>query len=162
MAKQPIRKVASLTEQEQADFYTVLTVWHEQATIAAAAAAREQEIRIALVAKFFAGATEGTVTMEIGHGKQLKADIRINRSIDATQYDGLKSFVDGFIDDGSDPNKARRVRHLQGLIDNVVSLKPQVVIGAYKELDPSDKLLLADVITEKVGTPSLKIHTPAT
>jgi hypothetical protein len=34
------------------------------------------------------------------------------------------------------------------------------VVGGFKELDKDDKLLISDVIIEKLGTPGLKIHTP--
>lgn len=160
MAKKPTLHVSALPAETKLAFFPLLEQWFKQATIAAAAVALENELRLQVVALAFPGATEGTTTMELGHGKQLKLDTRINRSVDRTQYEGLKSFIDSFVDDGSDPEKTAKVRRLQGIIDSCVSLKPEVVVSGYKELSDDDKLLVADVFTEKPGTPGLTIHTP--
>lgn len=150
MAKKPVLSAKALSEEEQAAFYATLSEWKKAKDKAAEYAAKELELRNALVAKYFPNGTEGTNTMTLDYGKALKADIKVNRSVDRAQLNALLEIERP---KGEESN-------ILPLLDEVISYDPKVSVSAWKELAPEDKLLLADIITEKPGTPSLSIETP--
>jgi hypothetical protein len=159
LAKKPTLSAAALPTEQKAIFDAALKNWEKVAKEAAELTAKENELRTQIVNMFFANAAEGTNTMKLEDGRELKADIRINRSVDRSQLEGLQAFLDAN-KMANDPDIIARCELLKGIIDRIVAYKPELVQGEYKDLTPEAKKLMGDIVTEKVGTPGLKVHVP--
>lgn len=148
MAKKPVSSVKSFDETRKAELYAKLGEWHKAAAKQAEWRAKELELRDELAA-FFDNPTEGTNTLELDYGKVLKLNAKVNRSVDKAQLEAYKALA----------TAAHDTEALK-LLDSVIAYDPKVMVGDWKKLEPADRLKLADVITEKPGTPELTIETP--
>jgi hypothetical protein len=81
------------------------------------------------------------VPLEAGY--ILQADHKINRSVDEAVVSALM--------------KADNTRPLA---EKVFRYKPELVLKEFKGLSLEDKKIIADAVTEKPGTPALKIVLP--
>jgi len=149
MAKKPALSAQSLDETRRNELYKLLGDWHTAQAKSAAWRAKELELR-GKIAEFFAGATEGTNSMTLDYGKVLKLNVKVNRSIVPEQLEALKNLA-----------IAGKNDNILKLLDTVVKYKPDLVTGEWKKLGKDDIALLADVVTERPGTPELSIETPA-
>lgn len=107
--------------------------------------ARELQLRNELFAESFADPVEGAAhnKRELGDGWILQGDYKINRTIDQAVVSTLAK------GDNTAP-----------LIDKLIRYKPELVLKEWKALSDEDKVLVADMVTEKPGTPGLKIVKP--
>lgn len=155
MAKKPVASVRTMDETQKAELYDTISEWHKAKAKAAEWTAKEMELRKAIGAKFFADATEGTNNLALDYGKVLKFTKTISRSPDKAQLNAVlfeerKKLAE-------DPEYKSNV---MPLIDDVISYEPKVSVSEWKKLDADQQKLLADVVTEKDGAPSLSIETP--
>ena len=158
MAKKPILVVAKLPETEQAIFYSALDVWYKAEEARALAAAAEKKAREALAEAYFKNATEGTNTIELGFGKQLKVECRINRTIDKPQLDAMQAFC---ADEADQSPEAVALRaQTKALLEALIRFKPDLSVSAFKALDADQKKIVGDLVTEKLGSYGVEIHTP--
>lgn len=157
MAKKPIMIVAKLPELEQATFFTTLDNWYKANEAAAAASAAEKLAREALT-PYFASATEGTNTIELGFGKQLKVECRINRTIDPAQLSALQDFAKDEADQSPEAIALRA--QTKALLEELIRYKPDLSVTAFKALDADQKKIVGDLVTEKLGSYGVSIHTP--
>lgn len=165
MAKAPILVAGKLDPVKQAAFYAALDAWHKAQAAANAAleaaaplVAAADEAAAALITGFFTNATEGTNTVELGFGKQLKYDQPISRSVDKTQLSVLQEFLNS-TDDLSAETIALRDKVKEAMGACIVH-KPDVSVSGFKSLDDDQKKLLGGLVVEKLGKPKLSIHIP--
>lgn len=121
---------------------------------------RQKEIRLAIHKKFFADAPEGTTTMPLEWGKALKINVPISRTVSDAQLEAVKKATLETIAKGEDVDAVVNAKVLLTVIDTIFRYKPEVSAGKWKDLDKETRLKLADVVTEKQGTPSIEIATP--
>jgi len=121
------------------------TEWWAADQALAAIKARELALRNELFKRRFPNPVEGSaenkVPLEAGY--ILQADHKINRSVDEAVVSALM--------------KADNTRPLA---EKVFRYKPELVLKVFKGLSPEDKKIIADAVTEKPGTPALKIVLP--
>lgn len=140
MAKKPILKNSDNELPE-------LTVqWDKAVSKLEAAKKAELELRNKIVEKAFAGAPEGTNSVELLNGTILKADIKINRTVVVAQLEAATAYA---IEKGD--------QHLRDLLSAVIRYKPDVVVGAFKAASAEDKKRLGDIIQERLGTAQLEV-----
>ena len=123
----------------------VLNDWYEITQRMAADKLREIELRKQLFGAAFPDPTEGSKDnkFSLADGWVLQGDYKINRTIDAAVVSTLMK------GDNTRP-----------IVENVVEYKPSLVLAKWKGLDTEDRALLADMVTEKPGSPTLKIVKP--
>jgi hypothetical protein len=81
--------------------------------------------------------------MNLADGWILQGDYKINRTVDRAVVDILAK------GDNTAP-----------LVDKVFDYKPSLVLKEWRALSAEDRILLADAVTEKPGTPALKVVLP--
>ncbi len=103
---------------------------------------RESELRREIFDLAFPNAPEkGTVRVDIGFGKQLKAVAKLNYTVD-------REAMAAALQSGLDPDVHERV----------IRYKPEVSESElFKVADPKTKQLLSSFITSKPGMPSMEI-----
>ncbi|UPT53337.1 hypothetical protein [Synechococcus phage Yong-L2-223] len=129
--------------------YTKLENWHKLAIEVAKLRDQENELRREIVDEFFAGAEEGTNTITLDYGKVLKANVTINRKVDAEQLEALKTTA-------KDTGKTSVLM----AIDTLFTYKPSLSVSGWRGMTAEEQKVFADVITEQPGSPSLSIDTP--
>lgn len=146
MAIKPLAFATAMDEQARKTLYDKLDVWKAIADQIAPLAEREVALRKELVDTYFmgkAGQKEGTNHIELGFGKTLTADVRINRKIDEGQLDAARNA--GLIDAAT--------------IEEIIAYKPTLKVGAWKDAEYKIKLAFGNIVTETPGTPGLEIKT---
>ncbi len=138
--------VLTLPADDKAELYNLLTEFTEVTNRLAADVARQRDIRLYIVAKYFARSPEGTATLPLEFGKALKAGINITRTVNKTALDEF--------------NKTNTSNSLKAALDDLLTYDPKVSVTKWKALDPETKLALADIVIEKDGLPTLEIATP--
>ena len=106
---------------------------------------RELALRNELFKRQFPNPVEGSAENKVplGEGWILQADHKINRNVDEAVVSALMK------GDNTRP-----------LAEKVFRYKPELVLKEFKGLSPEDKKIVADAVTEKPGTPALKIVLP--
>lgn len=106
---------------------------------------RETELRKDLFGMAFPDPTEGSVKnkVNLSDGYILQGDYKINRTLDQAVISTLSK------GDNTRP-----------LVDTVIKYNPALILPAWKKLSDVDRALLADMVTEKPGTPALSIVKP--
>lgn len=123
-------------EQVQA----LVSDWHAKKAISDKAVLAEKEARALLVNSIFPDPVEGAGNKaDIGHGMILQVTHTITRKLDIALYDAMKPNIPADI------------------IDSVIRMKPELSVSAWKTLPHSAKMLLAEAVTEKPGSPQVKI-----
>lgn len=139
MAIKPIKAPS----QDDREFWKDLNEWKKLTDEIAKKADEEKQLRLKLAAHFD-NVREGTNKMELGYGKVLELQHRINRKIDEAELDaGLVS-------------KTLPI----DVCNELFTYKPNLSVAKWKDLDDKTRKLFASVITEEAGTPGLKIVTP--
>lgn len=133
------------TPVEAMDDATLTMAWYRVDQELAAIKTRELELRKALFARSFPTPTEGSANnkLPLAEGWILQGDYKINRSVDEAVVSALYK---------GDNTRA--------LAERVFRWKPELNLKEYNALSPEDKLLVADAVTEKPGTPALEIKLP--
>lgn len=101
-----------------------------------------------LVGKFFAGAPEGTSTVELGGGYKLKAGIKYNYRLDPDQ---TAKALDKIIQ--ADP--AGKM-----LAARLVKWAPELRVGEWRKLPEKLAKIIAGAISVSPATPSLELVAP--
>lgn len=157
MAKKPILNATRLPDDEKAALYQTLTEWHELTTRIAADAAKEKAMRLKIADTYFKGAEEGTNTILLDFGKELKLDVRISRKLDKAEMEAAHAASVNAAALGTEvPAGVIPLDAWEGLIN----YDPKVSVSTWKAMDKDTKLLFGNIITEEPGTPGLAIHTP--
>lgn len=148
MASKPIPSAERFPDDQKAAFYQTLAEWHKIATEIATEIADKQDTEKKLrgeLCAYFKDVVEGSGNkIALGHGKTLQLEQRINRSVDEAELDAAIS--------------AHAVP--TDIVNELFTYKPNLSVGAWKDLDDDTRKKFATIITEKPGTPSLKIITP--
>lgn len=161
MAKAPIAVVSKMPADAQKLFFADLDAWYkadQAAMIAAAALIKAQQAFNERLAALKISLTEGTNTIEIGFGKQLKLDQPINRSVDRAALAALQAFIADEADQSPEAIELRA--QAKAAMEAAVAYKPDVSVSGFKSLDADQKKLIGDLITEKLGKVKLEIHVP--
>lgn len=102
----------------------------------------EVELRQQLFSAAFPKPKEGTNNFELADGRLLKADYKINRSIDEEQWRILRTEL-----------------MAEGIAaDDIVTWKPSLSVGTYKKLTPAIRKRVDAAVTSKPGLPSFKVE----
>lgn len=106
---------------------------------------RELALRVELFKRQFPSPVEGSAENKVplGGGYILQADHKINRNVDEAVVSALMK------GDNTRP-----------LAEKVFRYKPELVLKAFRDLSEEEKKIVADAVTEKPGTPALKIVLP--
>lgn len=121
------------------------TEWWRLAQLLDSLKVKELEFRNELFKRQFPNPVEGSAENKVplGEGWILQADHKINRNVDEAVVSALMV---------ADNTRA--------LAQKVFRYKPELILKEFKGLSPEDKKLIADAVTEKPGTPALKIVLP--
>lgn len=119
----------------------LITAWVEADKQRAKWVAEEMELRKAVFAALFPTPVEGSQNkIRIGHGKAIQADHKINRTISQAEHDAL-----------------RAMDNVAPLVAAVTKYKPELKTKEFKALSDEERNLIAPMITEKPGSPSLEL-----
>lgn len=151
MAKPPFFVRAEMLPAAQLELDVAVQNWRNALAAAAEANAREAELRLAIVEKYFPNAPEGTNTGDL-FDANLKAGIRINRPVDQEQFKAAWEWATKAWDS---PITAQRAANLKALLEKCFKPTFGLVISAWRELDENERKRLSDIVTEKPGTPGL-------
>lgn len=158
MAKKPVLDVKTMDETRKQALYDKIGEWQKAKLKAAEWTAKEMELRKSIVEEFFpAECEEGKNNMKLEWGKQLGFTKVISRKADKAQLAAAIELEAAKL--AADPNYKSNILPL---IEEVIKYDPVVSASAYKELSAESKLLLADIITEKEGAPTLALEAPKT
>ena len=137
---------ASLMDQVR--FERVLA-WEKAKTAADIAAESEKRLRCSIIELDFADRVEGTNTIRLPDGRELKCVAAFEYATDA---DRAKSCIE----------KLRKIGN-EGtfLADRLFTFKPSVAAGELKKLAPQYRKVVDKLVDVKPKSPSLKIHEPA-
>jgi hypothetical protein len=121
------------------------TEWWAASQALDALKVRELAMRNELFKRQFPNPVEGSAENKVplGEGWILQADHKINRNVDEAVVSALMK------GDNTRP-----------LAEKVFRYKPELVLKAFRDLSDEEKKIVADAVTEKPGTPALKIVLP--
>jgi len=121
------------------------TEWWAASQSLEAIKTRELALRNELFKRQFPNPVEGSAENKVplGGGYILQADHKINRNVDEAVVSALMK---------GDNTRA--------LAEKVFRYKPELVLKEYRALDDEARKVIADAVTEKPGTPALKIVLP--
>lgn len=135
---------------------TDLYQWYTMKAELAKLKTNEMLLRMRIFHWFFKSPKEGTNNHLLEDGFVLKAAHKISREVDEAAYTFLApKFKDGFVDPetgevtiaGFDPEK-------------LIRRKPELVIGAYRELTAEQQAWFDQCLIVKDGAPDMKIEQP--
>lgn len=123
--------------------HAAIAVWKAASDKAKIAVAAEYAAREALTtAGFPAGLIEGSGNkLDVGFNITLKMTGNVSRSVDRAVLDARIA--------------ANLIR--PDIIEAVIDFKPDLKVGAWKTLPAADKILFADIVTEKPGKPKVEL-----
>lgn len=147
--KPPVFKETELGVASQLELQTQVKEWKASEERLAKAKADEMELRTALVTKWFPNFDEGTNTGLLREDN-LKCGMPMNRTVNQEQY---QSAWDWATKEDTPP----RMR-LRTLLELVFRPKVELSVGTWKDLNDDERKKLADIVTEKPGTPTLKLE----
>ena len=118
--------------------------WFELQTQLEAIKQEELELRREIFGEQFPNPVEGSDNkVDLGGGWILQATQPYTRSVDAAVASTL-----------------RADKETRKLVDSVLDYKPSLKTREWKALTDNERVILADLVIEKPGTPSLKITFP--
>lgn len=132
----------------QAERNAALLAWQEAAKVLEAAKADEMEKRLKAFGMCFIKPKEGTNTLTLGNGYELKAEYKFNYSLDKDKVDDALEKIEKLGNEGT------------FIAERLVKWSPELSISEYRKLDKQYLDLITPVLTIKPGTPSLKIVPP--
>lgn len=105
----------------------------------------ELSLRRELFAAAFSDPKEGSKEnkLPLADGFILQGDYKINRTVDPAVVSTLAKM----------PNVAP-------LVERLINYKPTLILSEWRKLSDEDRILVADMVTEKPGTPALKVVEP--
>ena len=136
-----------------------LMLWQAKAKELETVKAAELVLRNEVFRLAFANPKEGTNSIEMGNGYQLKAVYKYNYSLSESKQprNGGTPFATTVALNAIEAlgNEGKF------LAERVVTWKPELSIKEYRDLDPKYKVLLDKALTITPGTPALSIKAPA-
>ena|ERR1700761_6153677 len=108
----------------------------------------EMEVRKEIVKRLFPNKSEGTNTVELGNGYQLKYVFKQNYKIDNKNIDNVLDEIAKTGNEGS------------FIVERLVSWKPSLKLTEYRELDSKYKIIFDKVLTITDAAPDLEICEP--
>ncbi len=144
-----VNGVLTLAPDRRKSLYDMIGELHGVRQRLAVDVVREKQLREAIVDQFFPDAGEGTTSMDLEFGKQLKVVIPLNRTVDEIHLAAVRANAMNTEDSA-----------LIAACDAAFKYKPSLSVEKWKELTPETRLKLADVVTEKRGLPAIEIATP--
>lgn len=142
---------ASFGPAAELELLSALKIWTDAQTTLALAIDAERAARTAIVEKYFTDKSEGTHTGSLRES-HLKCTFPISRSVDQEQFAAADAFANN-----ADAPEALRER-LRRLLSTAFRAKQEVSVKEWKALSDDDRKFLADIVTEKPGTPQLKLE----
>lgn len=108
--------------------------------------ARELALRKRIFEEAFPTPAEGAERnkMSLGEGWILQGDYRIHRTVDEAMVATLRGMGD----------------NVATIVDGVIRWKPELKLKEWKALDADTRKLLAEIVVEKPGTPTLEVKLP--
>lgn len=122
--------------------FTKLEAWRLATLELAALKAKEMQLRKELTAENFTSTEEGTHTLDVADGWQLKMTQPYTRSLDQAKM----------------PEILKQLKKLKA--DGAVKVKYELSITQYRTLEAESKALLDAAVTTKPGAPSLELVAP--
>lgn len=122
------------------DMEAALTAWDEAKRNMDAWTIKERALRQQIFAVAFPEPKVGTNKLKISHGMALIGDYRINYRIDKPLLEAM----------ANDPK-------IVPVIAEVIAYRPEVKDGAWRKLPTTDKMLIAEAITETPGLPGIEL-----
>ena len=127
----------------------LIMAWLEADVALDAAKEEEMRLRLQLVSTIWPASTEGTYSLELGRGYELKMAQRYNYTLDEKEVPAALE------------NLARNSRVSDTtLVNSVIRWKPLLRLEAWRELTQPQKAAFAPCLTIKPGTPSLEFVEP--
>lgn len=117
--------------------------WYKAKEDLAAAKAHELDLRKQVIAENFGEITSvGTKKQKLGHTADLVLTVPAKADVNLEKFESMRGYLEA-----------------QGLIgdDSLFRLKPSVSLTAYKYLEDSVKIVVDDIITHKLGSPTLDV-----
>lgn len=105
---------------------------------------KENALRLQIYGACFENPKEGINNFALPAGYVLKFTGKVNRTVDASVL----------------PLVREELENLKVNMDDIIKLKPELAVGAYKKLSPEAKLVMDKAVTSKPGTPSYEIVLP--
>lgn len=143
MANEELKQITDLV------FLEKLKLWHETTELLDTVKTREMALRLELFKSGFpevaeAPSKEGTFRVLLPHGWKLEVVAKLNTKID----------------DVALPAVLKQLSELNVPTDGLVKYKPSIAIAAFKKLPAEAKKLMAAVITQSRGAPTVKMVPP--
>lgn len=129
------------------DKMDLLSRWHEAQESLIQAKEAEADLRHAVISEFFANVpqdAEGTFSLSLGGGYNLKSRYKLARKINTEALDEMREQIE-----------AAGVR-----LDEVIHWTPVLRMAAYNTLTPDQRQVFDEVIESKQSIPVLKIEAP--
>lgn len=139
--KKPIAIANQMPVGNRDALYDLVSQWHEASIKEAQAKEKVESLRLKIVDQYFLDCPEGTNTLDLGFGKKLVCDIKINRTVNEDELHAAAT---------ANPKIAL-------LAANVICYKPNLSIGGWKALSPEERSLFGEIIVEKPGKAALKL-----
>jgi hypothetical protein len=132
----------------QAERNKALLEWQEAAKTLEAAKVDEMDKRLKAFGLCFLNPKEGTNTLTLGNGYELKAEYKFNYNLDKEKVDEALDKIEKTGNEGA------------FIAERLVTWSPNLSITEYRKLDKQYADLINPALTIKPGTPSLKIVPP--
>lgn len=130
---------------------SLLNQWEAAKDLLDSAKALENRLRKEVIAAIYPdGIEEGANTLELGDGVKLTATGKINYRLDS-DTDKVEKVLDKLEKSGPEGKL---------LADRLVSWKPSLAVGEYRQLDDKHRKIVDSVITTSEGAPTLAIKRP--
>jgi hypothetical protein len=133
-----------------ADRDALLMRWQDARDALAVAKINETKLRVEVFTSCFPNPTEGTNTLELGNGYELKATHVINYNLDkdAAKVEATLAAIAAVDQEG------------QFIAERLVKWAAELSIGEYRKLSAQHRALIDTVLTTKPGSPQLEIKAP--
>jgi len=126
------------------DLDEMITEWFNLSEQVSKLIVHERELRTEIFKRAFPNPERGTNKIRISHGMALVGDYRLNYTVDRPLLE--EKLADAKI---------------APIVHEIINFQPNVREGAFYKLSDEDRNLVADMITEKPGTPGLEIKSAA-
>lgn len=128
----------------------LLVLWNNLKETLETVKKNEMELRKYIVAREFPKAEEGTNSVQIGNGYELKCTLKFSYNLD-NKDDKVNLALDEIAKTGNEGTF---------IAERLVSWKPNLSVKEYRELEPQYKKIIDKVLTIKDAAPTLTICEP--
>lgn len=148
MAKSPKFVAAAMGTAAELELVAAVKIWQDAQHKLSIAVEAERAARAAIVEKYFPKFEEGTHTGSLRE-HNLKCEMKVNRTVVQEQYAAAHQFALDHPGQGE---------ALAGLLSRAFRAKQELNTKDWKGMTPAERMILADIVVEKPGTPSLKLE----